>query len=590
MGSSSQLEKKIQSARKRATYEERLAAMDNLLLLRKTRDLYTLFTQRDDLSFAEHLLTPFQQWFWTIADSSVKGYPRILAISFDQVSRRTTFPIDPNPDKIYAIPTFFPDQYYVVLQGKFKFPMVLYNNILYYSFNDDCPRLTIPEPEKAQQKNGRQSRLEYLSVRDLPDRALQTLYAMDDDYFVYTPSKRAFRNYKIREYPSLLGNFVAAEKLHYHSILTSHGLMHPSTKVYYGQDVFHLLTRYPQKSILQQTYPGDVVQRMGFGGEISNKVMKLPFSSSSHSIERIPHRQKLFKDPFFEYGCIIQDFNLVHRNDRIKEIRCMVVDGQIVCGCMVSTFQGTQYQIRLFETDRNNRFVRSPCVDLFLRKFQKGTQYVSSLIKGKEAYLPYAHPLARPRQSATIEKLKKEIENRHHFVKFVTDFIQLLEDQFVTLGRIVEKTFQVFNAISIGKPLPTTLESFRLQQQQASQERVRIFQSVRKSRAVDVIPRAGAAEQQLSNKICIERFLANPVNYLNRRFHERFLRIDLMYWPLEDRFYVNEVETYACGKFAKETDGFFNHSIYSLIHARMIAPDVRLIDMRRLLTQQEPKI
>lgn len=569
---------KIAAATKLPKYEQRLAAIEKLV---NVRDLYLLY-QRDP-SIAD-VLTPFQRWFWTVADFTTAGFPRVLVIPLgdDDVVQVQKLPKELDEHRTYIVPTIFPDQYYAILSGKYKLPMVLYQNRLYHSFKD-TNAMRIPEPKDVQRKTKIPARLKALvgpdgnvpsslknlldpdftvaSVVDLPAAMLHGLFATEDDYFVYTPSKRAFRNYKIREYPTVLGNFIAAEKLHYHTILTSHGLMHPSTTVYYGQELFHLLTRHPQRIVLQQTFQKDIMIRMGFSGATSSskKIMKLPFSSSSYSIELAKDREKLFADPFFEYGCIVQQYNLVHRDDRIREIRCMVVDGQVVCGCTISIFRGLQYQIRLFETDREGRFRRSPCVDLFLETFGKRTETIAAVIREAETYLPKVPPFRKPAELLRIDKLKKELHDRALFVEYVTDFVNLVQRQFAALSQIVKKTFRVFNDISITRPLPTTLQSFQLQQH--SQQQLRIFRSVRKPDSV---------QTSLSNKVCIERFLADPQNYLNLRFHERFLRIDCMYWPSDDRFYVNEVETYACGKFANYTDGFFNHSIFSLIHARML--------------------
>lgn len=487
--------------------------------------------------------TPFEQWFITIAADEGSRFPRVLKIPMVNVVFTDSFPVNPDPASIYAVVTEFANHYYGLFQAHFITTLVHYKGMLYHSFQDEITRIPL-------WVNNKYRIMRISHANDLMD--LITIRATDDDYFVYTHRKHSFRDYRIRDFPTLLGNFIAAEKLLYHQVLTTAGLMHPSTRVYYGTKLFRLLTQSLETTRLQQKFSQEILQRMGWSGtKYAKRIMKLPFSSSSLSVEFATQRHKLFSDPFFEYGCIIQDTNLMPRhNSRMKEIRCMVVDGNLVCGIILTTFRRLQYQIRLFEmVENDNEFVKSPCVDVFLNVFEASTTKTKNILEEKRKALPHIHPLGQPKEKRIIDQLEREVQERDAFVAYIMDFLRLLEENFLSLSRMVHKSFHVFNNIRIREPLPITMEA------------IRQGNITRKMRADDV-----------SNKICIERFLSDPLNYVERPFHERFLRVDLMYWSLDNRFYVNEIETYACGKGASPNEGFYNDSIYSLIHARLAQP------------------
>jgi hypothetical protein len=74
---------------------------------------------------------------------------------------------------------------------------------------------------------------------------------------------------------------------------------------------------------------------------------------------------------------------------------------------------------------------------------------------------------------------------------------------------------------------------------------------------------------QRSNFKHIQAMLQHPQNYLHRSFHELFLRIDLMYWYKDQCFYVNEVETWACGKF----QSFYNPDIHAFLFQYLLEYD-----------------
>jgi hypothetical protein len=464
--------------------------------------------------------TPFQHFFLAVAARFSLYYASmILEIPDRLVHPVQSLPFVPDARKMYLLHDRH--RLFLILGNRFRIPVVWYKDNFYHSFRD--------EPFTAQ-KGFRQCFVNDLIGLRLTGY-LKTLNCTDDDYFVYTPSKRNFRNYIVRDHPTLLGNFLAAEKLHYHRMLKEEGLIHPSTEVFYGQEIFRLLTTQQGKKYLEAVLSQ---QHQGTHRAHCRKIIKLPFSSSSTSVQIGIHASRLYTDEFIEYGMIVQDTNIYPVGRRVNqgqmfvyELRCMVVDGEPLCGCVLETVHEKMYKIRVFEAGGEV----SPFLERFIADFRSDIEQTPPGSK------------------------KTEMEN---YLRFLEGLVVLLEDRMDEIRGLVSRAFAAFNEICIREPLPTSIRNFK-PERPLSERQDQVFRAVRSA--------TQPARPKISNKVLVEEFLRDPQNYLGRRFHERFLRVDVMYWCREDRFFVNEIETYACGKFS----GPYNPDIFSLIQSRLVA-------------------
>lgn len=396
-----------------------------------------------------------------------------------------------------------------------------------------------------------------------------------NDYFVYYNFKSPIK-YIFKGIPTLLGNFIAAEKLYYHKIFKENDLIHPSTLILYGRDFYNKIIN--QIEYLQERFSFEQLSTK-YGQKYkriqNNKIIKIPFSSSSRSIELGHDLKKLFNDYFVEYGCIIQKVNLYNVQRRVSinflatyEIRCFIIDGKVLCGVIL--IRG--HKIRLFNVIYNNKKVSieiNPKLTEFLeniRKYQSEWKRVIKIKQNKNG--TYDIKYIDNTMDYNVEKQyidfkdEKQILAKSKFKKFsefIMDCIELVSERYNEIISIAERAFECFNNIIITKELPNTLLNFPLQVDQGiiNQNHVLLKQKrLRKYYSID----------RVNNLKLIQKFLENPENYLNRRFYEKFLRIDVMYWYDLDKFYINEIETFACGKLESE----YNDNIFSLLYSNLI--------------------
>jgi len=402
------------------------------------------------------------------------------------------------------------------------------------------------------------------------------LCADNNDYFVYYLYK-PFTKCIMKGIPTLLGNFIAAEKLQYHKVFKENDIMHPSTTVLYGIDFYN-------KMIAQQDFFKQVfsIQQLSSRGQKyprrqDKKIIKIPFSSSSRSIELGSDLKKLFDDYFVEYGCIVQNVNLYDIEKRINihylatyEIRCFVVDGKVLCG--VQLFRGNK--IRLFDViydEKGEAIIQvneqfTVAMDKLKQQQASKSEWLrAKIIKKNEdgTYnIKYSNNVVEHNVESQFIRFSNDdiISVKSKYKKnseFVSSCMELIQHRYSEILSLAERAFHLFNSIQITEELPRSVSNFPLE----TDSDIPLHTELKQKKKRKEYP-----ENRLDNLQLIQKFLSEPSNYLNRRFHERFLRIDIMYWNDLDRFYVNEVETFACGKLESAS----NNNIFSLIYSHLI--------------------
>jgi hypothetical protein len=140
--------------------------------------------------------------------------------------------------------------------------------------------------------------------------------------------------------------------------------------------------------------------------------------------------------------------------------------------------------------------------------------------------------------------------------------------------QLVLEAYTAFNQLIIDKELPKSLfyKSWDKEQQellQNSKSQSKLILQKRKqifhTRNLDTSANKPSIEH-------IQRMLESSQNYVNKPFYENFLRIDVMYWYDEKRFYVNEVETWACGKLSDT----YNTGIHALLYKYLLESDYQI--------------
>jgi hypothetical protein len=167
-----------------------------------------------------------------------------------------------------------------------------------------------------------------------------------------------------------------------------------------------------------------------------------------------------------------------------------------------------------------------------------------------------------------FDVINRRIVISHYFENFIRRsqgeqliFLQGLRQKVLEHSQeiliLCEQSFHTFNRIVINHTLPKKLR-FDVSQQEKS-KMVQFPAGLSKWKQKSRTPYF--SHDILNALHIIQNFIQHPENYRGRRFYEKFLRVDVMYWHKDKRFYVNEIETWACGKINGEN----NPDIHSLL-------------------------
>lgn len=266
----------------------------------------------------------------------------------------------------------------------------------------------------------------------------------------------------IMQLPSLIGNFIAAEKTLYHKQFIKDGLMHGSTIILNRKEILQFMA-IPKTSYQKEK-------------ESNKMIVKIPFSSSGHCVLKFStQRPQSFGELAFQdsisfcsavgYRWIVQKYNAHPEDPAPLEIRCFMVDGLLLFGIMA------YYNVRIL--DKNYRFIDYPST----KRYQR-----------------------------------------------------VLEEHCEAIRTLLDQAWKSFHKIRIKKPIAVD-DIFSMETEHLLSE---------KAKNPDIMH--------------LMAFLSDPKNYIDKPITDRFLRIDIMYWPEENRFFVNEIETFACGKCRSSTN------------------------------------
>jgi hypothetical protein len=305
--------------------------------------------------------------------------------------------------------------------------------------------------------------------------------------------------------------------------------MHPSTRVYYGKQILEILAHHPEY-IFQGLSQKCIESQQTTGGSFSSqKVIKLPFTSGSESLTFSNELDTLVDTLFYfssvTYGWIVQSKNKCPFTTLLGtppfEVRCMVTNDKLICG--ISKFNRIDIDIvRIFTIDDDGN------LELSL-----------SFINLIDSH--------------------KDDSNLYNYLLDCRNIVLHHEKQIIELS---VKAFRLFNQLIVKDNLPSSIEfsSWTDHDQQFmknSKQQSTMF--LQQFKNLTTLTNPGYLHS--SNYYHILEMLSHQENYKERTFYEDFLRIDLMYWYEEKRFYVNEVETWACGKLSSP----YNQGIYALL-------------------------
>ena len=266
-----------------------------------------------------------------------------------------------------------------------------------------------------------------------------------------------------QQLPTVLANYIAAEKGIYHLALKAHDLIHPSTQVLYFDhnlyDIEHTIIHGRTglaSSIIEK-------QLAKIPDCLSSFVLKIPFSSSSKCVViGVPS---------------ITDFKRIMTQSK--------------------TMNQNLQQFKRFVKDTTQRLddalIPSPERNCIASSYNNGVK-----VLGKNGDFDFTPPPESSSKDLTPELLA------------------LIVDNVSSIRDLIKKTYNCFRNIRITKSL------------------------------VMPISKTFSESSQYKN---IATFLQDERNYMDKPITDKFLRIDVMYWEEDGRFYVNEVETWACGHF-----------------------------------------